>query len=99
MKGLADNTASGTQKPKVAIIYSCGVEYSNESENLAHFLCGHLGIAGYSQLYMIGMKPDGSPMDNIYQNKRIRIMTKDSPKPLEVPVSHSSIIRFLSNHL
>jgi len=48
-------------RPKIAVIYSDSDRLSNESKNLGLYFCGQLANTGYTNMYMVGITPDGNP--------------------------------------
>jgi hypothetical protein len=74
-----------TKVANVGIVYSESEHLSNESKNLAFYLCGLLSSQGHSNVYLVGYRQDGQPGDVSY--KRISYIPRDKKKPVEVPVS------------
>ena len=61
-----------SRRPDVAIVYSESSSHSGESYNLAHYLCGLLAEAGFSNLFMIGIDAHtGGPALQLAPSKRI----------------------------
>jgi len=82
-----------SRRPDVSIVYSESTGHSSESKNLAHYLCGLLANAGYSNLFLIGLDArTGGPTMELAQSKRIlypRVGTDMSNRKnlVEIPAS------------
>ena len=82
---------AGYIKPKVGIIYSDVNNDSNESKNLAFYLCGHLVSTGYSEVVLVSHNIDNS-YDNNLNKSRINYIPGGNinAKPIEAPSSDIS---------
>lgn len=82
-----------SRRPDVGIVFSESTSHSNESKNLANYLCGHLATAGFSNLYMIGIDAQtGGPAMTLAQAKRILYCPHggnvgDKKQHIEIPAS------------
>ena len=83
-------------KPRVGVIYSDSrTGNSNESKNLAHYICALLSSTGYALVNMIAMQPEGQETTaadlRLNSGRRIHYLpTGNKGRPLEVPVSSFS---------
>ena len=81
---------------KVAIVYSENHRYSNDSKNLAYYLCGLLSTSGYAQIHMIPFDAEGPVVD--LAQRRISYHAPRSNKLIEVPVRGLSYLISLLIH-
>lgn len=74
-------------KPNVGIIYSDDSHLSNESKNLAHYLCAQLVTSGYAKVHLVPYSQSSNFSSDINHQRRILYLPKGSSKPVEVPVA------------
>ena len=83
---------AGYIKPKVGIIYSDVNNDSNESKNLAFYLCGHLVSTGYAEVVLVSHNNDNSYDNNLNKLRISYIPGGDiRAKPIEAPSSDISL--------
>lgn len=82
------------QRPRVGIVYSESSDGSNESKNLAHYLCGCLSTTGHATMVMVGLTPSGSPV-GVLPSNRIQFIPCGKSKAVDVPVWAISIVLLL----
>ena len=75
------------QRPTVAIIYSESDYLSAESRNMAWWMAGQLGDLGCCIVHLVGVTPDGIPINTLNHGQKERIVFKGSwsGKKVEVP--------------
>ncbi len=76
-------------RPRVGIVYSESDDLSNESKYLAHFLLAKLILTNHATVSMIALKPNGAPISNLPNTRRVSLHVAGKPRAVEVPVRWS----------
>jgi hypothetical protein len=75
-----------SKKPTIAIIYSESEKLSNESKNLAYYLCALLASTGHVLINMVAFSSDGkAPDSSSSRHDRISFIPPGKMKPHDAP--------------